>query len=246
MSEDNPIPPERLPRHIAIIMDGNGRWACQRGQPRIFGHQHGAETVRKIVTACAKMHREYGNPTHLTLYSFSTENWKRPADEVAFLMEMYVHYLEKELPTLMDNNIRFHQIGRLEGLPEPVLQAMRFAQETTGGNTGITLNLAVNYGSRAEMVNSVQAIACEVKNGSLAPGDITEEMISGGLYTASQPDPDLLIRTAGEMRLSNFLLWQLSYAELYVTPTLWPDFGEKDLELALRSYAGRDRRFGAL
>ena len=246
MSTMPPIRADRLPRHIAIIMDGNGRWARQRNQPRIFGHQHGAETVRKIVTECGRLNREYQRPTHLTLYSFSTENWKRPAEEVAFLMEMYVEYTQKELPTMMENNVRFNQIGRLDGLPDEVLAAMRHAKQETAKNTGIMLNLAVNYGSRAELVDGFRHLAQRIKDGELSPDQIGEQDISNSLYTAGQPDPDLLIRTAGEMRISNFLLWQISYAELHVTETLWPDFDLPDFHAALNNYASRDRRFGAL
>lgn len=246
MARELSIPPERLPRHIAIIMDGNGRWARQRNWPRVRGHEHGGDSVRKVVTECGRLHRLYGNPTHLTLYSFSTENWKRPAEEVQFLMAMYVEYMQKELPTMMENNVRFNQIGRTEGLPDEVLAAMHEAKRQTAGNTGITLNLAVNYGSRAEIVDAVKAIAKRVEAGEIEADAITEAMISGSLYTAGQPDPDLLIRTAGEMRISNYLLWQISYAELHVTDTLWPDFDEEQLHKALENYASRHRRFGAL
>jgi undecaprenyl diphosphate synthase len=235
-----------LPGHIAIIMDGNGRWARQHNQPRIFGHQHGAQTVRKIVTECARLNKHHGNPRFLTLYSFSTENWKRPPEEVSFLMSMYVDYLRSELPTMQQNNVRFNQIGRTEGLPQAVLEEIASVKAATAGNTGLTLNLAVNYGGRAEILDAVQSIARDIQVGQLQPTQITEQMIGDRLYTAGQPDPDLLIRTAGEMRISNFLLWQISYAELFVTNTLWPDFAEKDLHLALRDYASRSRRFGAL
>ncbi len=246
MSEINPIRPDRLPGHIAIIMDGNGRWARSRNQPRIFGHQHGGETVRRIVTEVGRLNREYGRPTHLTLYSFSTENWKRPPEEVQFLMEMYVEYIHRELPTMMENNVRFNQIGRLDGLPDPVLEAMHHAKQATANNTGIVLNLAVNYGGRAELVDGVREIARKVQRVELSPDQINEQTISQSLYTADQPDPDLLIRTAGEMRISNFLLWQISYAELYVTQTLWPDFDVAEFHKALAEYASRERRFGSV
>jgi undecaprenyl diphosphate synthase len=246
LEENWSIASEHLPHHIAIIMDGNGRWARQRNQPRIFGHQNGAKTVRNIVTECARLNKLQGNPRFLTLYSFSTENWKRPREEVEFLMGMYVQYLQDELPTMMENNIRFNQIGRAEGLPDPVLEQMRHTKEVTAGNTGLTVNLAVNYGGRGEIVDAVQRLAGEVQGGKLTPDQITEESISSRLYTAGQPDPDLLIRTAGEMRISNFLLWQVSYAELYITQTLWPDFDEASLHTALDSFASRTRRFGAL
>ncbi len=238
--------PERLPTHIAIIMDGNGRWARQRGRQRIVGHQHGAESVRRIVTECSRLNHQYGNPKYLTLYSFSTENWKRPPDEVSFLMGMYVQYLHSELPTMLQNNVRFHQIGQTKGMPPEAIQARDEAIRTTAGNTGLTLNLAVNYGGRAEIVDAVRAIARKAASGEVAPDAVDENLISQHLYTAGLPDPDLLIRTAGEMRLSNFLLWQISYAELYVTEVFWPDFDVPHLHAALESYASRHRRFGSL
>jgi undecaprenyl diphosphate synthase len=240
------IPKDRLPRHIAIIMDGNGRWAVRRGLDRVKGHQQGAKTVRTVVTECARLRREVGGPDYLTLYSFSLENWKRPVDEVSFLMQMYIDYLRQERVTMMENNIRFNQIGRLENLPEPVLEEMGRTLEETRRNDGLTLTLALNYGSRAEIVDAVRAIAMKVKSGELDPRDVSEETISRHLYTAGMPDPDLLIRTAGEMRVSNYLLWQISYAELFVSPVLWPDFGVAELHEGLRAFAGRSRRFGAL
>src|SRR6266480_3504142 len=240
------IPDERIPRHIAVIMDGNGRWAVRRGLERIRGHQEGAKTVRRIVTECARLRKERGGPDFLTLYSFSLENWKRPASEVSFLMEMYIEYLRNERQTMMENNIRFAQIGRLEHLPEPVLAEMDETLKLTRGNTGLTVVLALNYSSRAEIVDAVRGIAEKVESGELRPGQIDEETISEHLYTAGMPDRDLLIRTAGEMRVSNCLLWQISYAELYVSPVLWPDFSEQDLHDAIRAFASRNRRFGAL
>jgi undecaprenyl diphosphate synthase len=240
------ISKERLPRHIAIIMDGNGRWAVQRNLERVKGHQQGARTVRTIVTECANLRKNFGGPDYLTLYSFSLENWKRPVDEVSFLMQMYIEYLRQERVTMMENNIRFRQIGRLDHLPEPVLEEMGRTLEETKKNDGLTLTLALNYGSRAEITDAVRAIAAEVRAGRLDPRDIGEETISKHLYTAGMPDPDLLIRTAGEMRVSNYLLWQISYAELWVSPVLWPDFGVAELHEALRAFAGRNRRFGAL
>src|SRR3954453_6146495 len=240
------IPSERFPRHVAVIMDGNGRWAIKRGLERVRGHQEGAKTVRTIVTECARLRKHRGGPDYLTLYSFSLENWKRPASEVTFLMQMYIDYLRQERTTLMDNNIRFQQIGRLENLPDPVLEEMNQTLELTRHNTGLTLVLALNYGSRAEIVDAVRAIADEVKSGDLDPQRIDEETISSHLYTAGMPDPDLLIRTAGEMRVSNYLLWQISYAELVVSPVLWPDFAEPDLHDAIREFGTRNRRFGAL
>ena len=240
------IPKERIPRHIAIIMDGNGRWAVGRGLERVRGHQEGAKTVRKIVTECADLRKHHGGPDYLTLYSFSLENWKRPASEVSFLMQMYIDYLRQERETMMENNIQFRQIGRLDQLPDPVLEEMDRTLAETKNNTGLTLVLALNYGSRAEITDAVRAIAEKVKRGELEPRDIDEKTISQHLYTAAMPDPDLLIRTAGEMRVSNYLLWQISYAELYVSETFWPDFGIEELHAAIREFAGRNRRFGGL
>lgn len=240
------IPAGRFPRHIAVIMDGNGRWAVQRGLERVRGHQQGARTVRTVVTECARLRKEHGGPDFLTLYSFSLENWKRPIDEVTFLMEMYVDYLRQELPTMMDNNIRFRQIGRLENLPQQVLDEMGVALDKTKNNDGLTLVLALNYSSRAEITDAVRSIAQDVQTGAIRAEDVNERLISSRLYTAGMPDPDLLIRTAGEMRVSNYLLWQISYAELFVSPVLWPDFGVDDLHQAVRAFAARNRRFGAL
>ena len=240
------IPANRFPRHIAVIMDGNGRWAVQRGLERVRGHQQGARTVRDVVTECARLREHQGGPDFLTLYSFSLENWKRPTDEVSFLMQMYIDYLRQERSTMMEHNIRFRQIGRLENLPDPVMEEVAVTLEQTQHNNGLTLVLALNYGSRAEITDAVRAIAQEVREGALRPEQISESTISSHLYTAGMPDPDLLIRTAGEMRISNYLLWQISYAELFVSPVLWPDFGVDDLHAAIRSFAGRSRRFGAL
>jgi undecaprenyl diphosphate synthase len=240
------IPADRMPRHIAIIMDGNGRWAVRQGLPRVAGHERGSRTVRDIVTECARLQKLTGRPECVTLYSFSTENWKRPPEEVAFLMEMYGRYLAAELPTLMENNLRFRQIGRREGLPAEVLAEVDAAVAATAKNTGMVLSLAVNYGSRSEIVDAVRQIAEAAQSGRLQPADIDEAAIETRLYTAGLPDPDLLIRTAGEMRLSNYLLWQISYAELYVTDVLWPDFGAADLQAALKSFASRGRRFGGV
>ena len=242
----NDVPAERFPRHIAIIMDGNGRWAVQRGLERVRGHQEGAKTVRAVVTECARLRKHRGGPDFLTLYSFSLENWKRPAEEVTFLMQMYIDYLRQERPTMMEHNIRFRQIGRLENLPDPVLDEVNITLEETKHNDGLTLVLALNYSSRAEIVDGVRAIAQQVRDGSLKPDAIDEHTISSSLYTAGMPDPDLLIRTAGEMRISNYLLWQISYAELFVSDVLWPDYREPDLHGAIRAFAGRNRRFGAL
>lgn len=246
MAQIDEIPPNRFPRHIAIIMDGNGRWAVQRGLERVRGHQEGAKTVRSIVTECARLRSNFGGPDFLTLYSFSLENWKRPTKEVGFLMEMYVEYLRSERATMMENNIRFAQIGRLDNLPDLVLDEVEITLKETRGNNGLTLVLALNYGSRAEIADAVKAIAQRVKAGEINPDAIDEQTITDHLYTAGMPDPDLLIRTAGEMRVSNYLLWQISYAELVVSNTLWPDFSERDLHQAIEEFSKRNRRFGAL
>jgi undecaprenyl diphosphate synthase len=235
------IAPERLPRHVAIIMDGNGRWAKSRGLPRFAGHRAGAKTVRLIVEECARLHLQ-----QLTLYSFSTENWNRPPEEVALLMDLYVEYMRSQRQLLIDNNIQFVQIGRREGLPPLVLEELQNTLDATRTNTGMTLCLAINYGSRGEITDALRAIAHEVKAGRLDPAQITEQTISDHLYTAGMPDPDLLIRTAGEMRVSNYLLWQISYAEFFVTDIFWPEFGIEQLHHALREFAGRSRRFGGL
>jgi undecaprenyl diphosphate synthase len=246
MAADLDISPERFPRHVAVIMDGNGRWAVGRGLQRVRGHQEGAQTVRRIVTECANLRRSHGGPDFLTLYSFSLENWKRPAEEVSFLMQMYIDYLRQERPTMMQNNIRFQQIGRTENLPEPVLEEVARTLELTRNNDGLRLVLALNYGSRAEITDAVRAIAQRVLEGKLDVRDIQEQTIADHLYTAGMPDPDLLIRTAGEMRVSNYLLWQISYAELYVSQVLWPDFTVEELHTALKAFAARSRRFGGL
>ncbi|MCC6579071.1 MAG: isoprenyl transferase [Phycisphaeraceae bacterium] len=235
------LPSSAVPRHIAIIMDGNGRWAQQQGQPRLFGHQQGARSVRAIVTECARLELKA-----LTLYSFSTDNWKRPAEEVDFLMDLYVQYLGRETQTMLDNNVRFVQIGRRDGLPGPVLDELDRCTRDTAHCTGLTLALAINYGSRAEITDAVRYIAQQVRAGKLTPEDICETTISDHLYTAGLPDPDLLIRTAGEMRLSNYLLWQISYAEFYVADVCWPQFTVDHLHDAIRAYAKRQRKFGAV
>jgi undecaprenyl diphosphate synthase len=232
---------DALPRHIAIIMDGNGRWAQQRGLPRIEGHRHAATAVRETVERCAQLGVGY-----LTLYSFSLENWKRPETEVHGLMSLYAQYLASERATIMDNNVRLVQVGRREGLPAHVLRELDETIEASRENTGLTLCLALNYGSRAEIVDAVRQLAGRVERGELQAEAIDERAISGALYTAGIPDPDLVVRTAGEMRISNFLLWQISYAELYVTEVLWPDFREQDLYTAIKSYVRRERRYGAV
>lgn len=233
------ISADRLPRHIAIIMDGNGRWARQRDLPRIRGHEEGAKTVRTIVTQCARLGMEA-----LTLYSFSTENWKRPADEVEFLMGLYVQYLIAERDTIMDNDVRFRHVGRREGLPQSVLDEMDKTTAMSAENSGLTLCLALNYGARDEILDAVRSIASDVLKGTIALDEIDESLMSSSLYTSGLPDPDLLIRTAGESRISNFLLWQISYAEILVAQKLWPDFQEVDLNEAIKNFARRERRFG--
>jgi undecaprenyl diphosphate synthase len=235
------LPPERLPRHVAIIMDGNGRWAQKRGLGRVEGHEAGAENVREIVTHSARIGIGY-----LTLYSFSTENWNRPIEEVSRLMKLYVEYLIKERDEIMENGIRLIQLGRRVGLPDEVLHELDKTISMSKENRGMTLCLALNYSSRTELVDAVQSIAERVAAGTLKPDRIDEQAISDALYTAGIPDPDLLIRTAGEMRVSNFLLWQISYAELYVTEVFWPDFHREELNAALRAYAQRERRFGGV
>lgn len=235
------VHPGKIPRHVAIIMDGNGRWANQRGLPRVMGHRSGAAGVRPIIEHCGRLGIEV-----LTLYSFSIENWKRPTEEVSALMQLYVQYLEKELTEFMKENIRFVQIGRRDGLAPEVLAAADRMTSATCGNTGATLCLAVNYGARTEIVDAVRAIARRAVAGEISPEQINDQMIHDHLYTAGLPDPDLLIRTAGEMRVSNYLLWQISYAELHVTDVLWPDFGIDQLHTAIRDYAKRTRKFGGL
>ena len=234
------------PRHVAIIMDGNGRWAVRQGSQRTNGHQQGARVVKTIVTECSRLRDEARGPDYLTLYSFSIENWKRPIDEVAFLMRMYIDYLREERETMLKNNIRFHQIGRLDNLPDEVMDEVNLTLDATKHHTGLNLVLALNYGSRAEITDAVRTIAEKVRAGTLDPRDVTEQTISDHLYTAGWPDVDLLVRTAGEMRVSNYLLWQISYAELYVSDVLWPEFGVKELHEAFAAYAKRNRRFGAL
>lgn len=234
---------ERLPKHIAIIMDGNGRWAHRRHLPRIAGHRAGVEAVRSTIETAALI-----NLPALTLYAFSVENWKRrPRTETGFLMALLRRYLKKEVPTLNKNNIQLHYIGRVHELPPEVQERMEWAREATAGNTGMVLTLALNYGSRSELVDAFQSIVnSAVSNGGIDHLDINEELVSRHLYTGNLPDPDLVIRTSGEMRLSNFLLWQLAYAEIYVTETLWPDFRGHHLLGALAEYQKRERRYGGL
>lgn len=235
------VPVDRRPRHIAVIMDGNGRWAQRRGLPRIEGHRQGVASVRRVTEEAARL-----DIPQLTLYCLSSENWKRPQAELDFLMHLLEQYLIEERTVLLDERIRLRVIGSRENIPESVLREMDKTIEMTSANSGMTLCLAVNYGSRAEIANSARSIAQDVASGALDPADVTEELIADRLYTAGMPDPDLLIRTAGEMRVSNFLLWQISYAELWVTEHCWPEFAERDLHAAIRDFAARDRRYGGL
>lgn len=236
------LDPAWLPAHIAIIMDGNGRWAKQRRLPRVAGHRAGIEPVRTTVETCARLGIQV-----LTLYAFSVENWKRPRMEVDTLWRLLRVYLRRELPDLMRNSVRLVAMGRLEALPAAAQRELEGVIEATSQNTGMRLNLAINYSGRAELVDALNAIVEEARAaGVLSELRMDEEMISARLYTAGLPDPDLLIRTSGEMRVSNFLLWQIAYAELYVTEKLWPDFRREDLLRALLAYQKRDRRFGGL
>ena len=232
--------PRSLPRHIAIIMDGNGRWAKARGLPRIAGHRSGAEAVRRTVTAAGDM----GIP-YLTLFGFSSENWKRPSAEVQDLMVLLRHYLRGEIAELQRNGVRLKVIGQVTRLSPDIVDMIERAETLTRDNTQITLTMALSYGGRAEIVAAVQAIAAQVARGSLAAEDVDEDCLARHLFTADIPDPDLLIRTSGEQRISNFLLWQCAYSELVFTKTLWPDFSKNDLEQAIDDYCGRERRYGA-
>ncbi|HHT9119838.1 MAG TPA: isoprenyl transferase [Candidatus Hypogeohydataceae bacterium YC41] len=236
MSEQN-----GLPRHIAIIMDGNGRWARKRGLTRIRGHIEGVKSVREITEECAKRHIG-----QITLYAFSSENWSRPRLEIELLMRLLKRYLIRERKTIMDNNIRFTVIGRIEALPRDVQEEIAEEIEMSKNNTGMILCLALNYGGRAEIVDAAIKLARKVKEGKILPEDINEETLRENMYTAGMSDPDLLIRTGGDMRVSNFLLWEISYTELWVTPVYWPDFHKENLEEALRDYAFRERRYGGL
>jgi len=230
-----------LPRHVAIIMDGNGRWARQRHLPRIEGHRAGAESARVIIRTAGELGIKY-----LTLYAFSVENWNRPKDEVDALMKYLVHYLKTETPELNKNNVRLEIIGQVYRLPEAVQEHLKKSIATLSKNNGLTLIMALSYGGRTEIVDAVRSIAQKVKSGELDPPDITEQIFAQHLYTRNVPDPDVLIRTSGEMRVSNFLLWQISYTELVVTNTLWPDFRKPQFYAALEEYNRRHRRFGGL
>jgi undecaprenyl diphosphate synthase len=233
------IDPNNMPRHIAVIMDGNGRWAKKKGAMRIFGHRNAVKAVREVTEGCGELGVDY-----LTLYAFSTENWSRPKDEVEGLMELLVNTLKEEIKSLMDNQVKLITIGETSHLPEDCQRNLAWAMEETKNNTGLTVILALSYSGRWELREAVKAIAREVKEGKLDPETISEENIANHLQTAGIPDPELLIRTSGEMRISNFLLWQIAYTELYITPTLWPDFRKEHLYEAIWSYQQRERRFG--
>ena len=236
------IDKDRLPGHVAIIMDGNGRWAQRRGLPRIAGHKAGVEPVRMVVETCAQMGIKV-----LTLYAFSVENWKRPRQEVDTLWRLLRIYIRREVPTLMRNNVRLKAIGRLDALPDHAKEELLNAVDVLSTNTGMVLNLAINYGGRTEVVDAVNCLLEEARmKGNLNSLEITEHSIASRLYTAGLPDPDLLIRTSGEMRISNFLLWQIAYSEMHVTDTLWPDFNRRSMISAVLDYQKRERRFGGL
>ncbi len=239
MSLKQNIDLERLPQHIAIIMDGNGRWAQEQGQDRLFGHFRGVESVRDIVEGCAELGVKF-----LTLYAFSTENWDRPTKEVTGLMELLVETLRKEVPILNKNNIKMHAIGALSMLPPNARQALQEAIDMTSNNTGLNLIMALSYSSRWELVHAVKQIALDVKENLLEPENITQDTLQHYLSTSAFPDPELMIRTSGEYRISNFLLYQLAYAELYFTETRWPDFRKENLYEAILDYQKRERRFG--
>ncbi len=232
---------ELLPLHVAVIMDGNGRWAREHGLPRVEGHRRGAESARAIIKAAAAAGVRY-----LTLYTFSMENWNRPKSEVDAIMRYLVHYLKKEVGELNRNNVRLEAIGQIHRLPEAVQRQLEKSRAALAKNSGLTLVLALSYGSRAEIVDATRAIAEKAQAGTLDPAEVNEHLFSKHLYTHHIPDPDLLIRTSGEMRLSNFLLWQLSYSEMVITPTLWPEFRKSQFHAALEEYAKRHRRFGKL
>jgi undecaprenyl diphosphate synthase len=235
------LSPQQLPRHVAVIMDGNGRWAQRRGMPRIEGHRRGVRSVRAIVEECCRL-----GVGQLTLYCLSVENWKRPKLELAQLMRLLRRYLIDERPTIMKQNIRLQVIGRRDGIPHAVQTQMDKSISMSAVNSGMTLCLAINYGGRTELIDAVRRIAREAADGKLDPETIDADVISNRLYTQGMPDPDLLIRTAGEYRVSNFLLWQISYAEIFVTDVCWPDFTAEHLHEAMRTFARRERRFGGL
>ncbi|MCS7236899.1 MAG: isoprenyl transferase [Thermoguttaceae bacterium] len=240
-AQELPVPLEKRPRHIAIIMDGNGRWAAQRGWPRIEGHRRGVQAVGRVVRACVRWQIPF-----LTLYCLSSENWKRPPQELSALMELLGQFMVEARREILRQNIRLRILGRREGIPDHVLREMDKTVSLSAENRGLCLSLAINYGGRSELVDAVRTIVNKVRAGKLDPDQINDQVISDHLYTSGLPDPDLLIRTAGEMRVSNFLLWQISYAELWVTQDCWPDFTEEHLRQAICDYAQRVRRFGGL
>ncbi|WP_052300581.1 isoprenyl transferase [Kyrpidia tusciae] len=235
------VNPVNLPRHVAIIMDGNGRWAHRRGLPRVAGHRAGMKAVKEVTRAADEIGIQV-----LTLYAFSTENWKRPPEEVDYLMRLPQEFLDRELQELDEHGVRVRLIGETDGLPPHTLRAVEAAMGRTRNNTGLILNFALNYGARAELVNAVRSIARRVQDGELGPEDVDEATISAALQTRDLPDPDLLIRTSGELRISNFLLWQIAYSELWFTEVLWPDFTREHLFEAVRAYQSRKRRFGGV
>lgn len=241
MSLKDTINIDNLPKHIAIIMDGNGRWAKQQGNVRVFGHRNAIKAVRNVCEGCAELGIKY-----LTLYAFSTENWNRPKMEVLALMDLLVSTIKSETETLIKNNIRLNAIGRLTDLPEKVYANLKEAIEATQKCNGMTLSLALSYSAKVEIIDAVQKVAEDVKNGSINIADVNDDYFSSKLYTSNMPDPDLLIRTSGELRISNFMLWQLAYAELYFTQTLWPDFDKEELYKAIVDYQQRERRFGKI
>ncbi|WP_449024892.1 isoprenyl transferase [Peptostreptococcus stomatis] len=232
---------DKVPAHIAIIMDGNGRWAKSRFMPRTYGHKVGVETIRKVVKECSRLGVKY-----LTLYAFSTENWKRPKDEVSALMGLLVKYLRNELEELHKNNVKILTIGDISKLPQACIEELDHAKEKTKDNRGLVMSLALNYGGRNDLVNAVKKISQEVVDGKISVDDIGDDLISSHLSTKESPDPDLVVRTSGEQRLSNFLLWELAYSEFYFTDIHWPDFDEKELQKAIFAYQSRDRRFGGI
>ena len=235
------LDPSRMPRHLAIIMDGNGRWARRRGMPRSFGHRAGVESLRDVVKASSEIGLEA-----LTVYAFSTENWKRPQEEINILMDLLVEYLNKEIDELSGKNVRVRAIGKIQELPAKAREAVARAHEKTSVNTGLNFNIALNYGGRAELVEAVREICDKVAAGELSPEDVEQDLIAGHLYTAGQPDPDILIRPAGDLRVSNFLLWQLAYTEFWLTDVMWPDFRRTHLIKAILDFQRRNRRFGGL
>ena len=237
----NELDPDRMPKHVAVIMDGNGRWAKKRLLNRIKGHEKGADAVRTIVRTARKLQIQA-----LTLYAFSTENWQRPQTEISGLMHLLRRFLDSERQTLLENEIRLNAIGQVDRLPEAVRRDLEDVMAATAANRKMTLNLALSYGSRAEIVDMVRQIAAAAKSGTLDPDAVTPELVAEHLYTRGLPDPDLLIRTSGEMRISNFLLWQIAYAEIFFTSTLWPDFGAEEFVRILKDYQSRERRFGAI